>query len=632
MCASGYLWNTTTSLCDLITCPSETVNETVWSATASGVLANGTCVSGYVVFSGDAVSAQVPQRQCQLSGDGQSASWLDQAVDCEASCAIVGCQHNGTCVGNIACSCVAPSYGRYCENAGEPTCAQVSCGDGFCVPGSDENSPATCNCTGTNYQGSTCSDPIDACLSSPCLNEGLCSQTGANTFSCDCTATLFTGLLCQTETITCATTPCANNGACSHPAPNTVTCNCTGTGYTGSSCQTAVVGDCRVSTYSCQNGACDVGGDDTASCNCNGTEYSGARCQVGIDACLSSPCENGGLCVGSGPGTYTCDCTGLKFTGDHCETQTIVCTATSCQNSGLCVQTGVNQILCLCNATGYSGLSCESANLGDCRVTGAGCQNGGQCQVGASNGTATCTCPQRYLGANCNVDLAAIVAVPALLAVTVIVVLLLRWRYPEADNKVVATLVLAVYDFITDCLFVYGQHTYPNGKAIFYAAVAFVAGPMIFNLVMVVVVLSLAVKKNPELEAWLNANYGLTALTLVLSSSQIEVFGLLRAKLFNLKIFSAPISDRTYKTVLALGLLGNVVEDIPQLVLQLIVASNSLDTVVILSIIASSLTIITGVVKRILLFLLVFLSRRSAHRAKMENSQRKTEVVEMIEF
>jgi len=51
------------------------------------------------------------------------------------------------------------------------------------------------------------------------------------------------------------------------------------------------------------------------------------------------------------------------------------------------------------------------------------------------------------------------------------------------------------------------------------------------------------------------------------------------------------------------SLMGNILEDIPQLVIQALAASNTLDTITLLSMVASVLTISSGIIKPLILFL-----------------------------
>jgi len=50
--------------------------------------------------------------------------------------------------------------------------------------------------------------------------------------------------------------------------------------------------------------------------------------------------------------------------------------------------------------------------------------------------------------------------------------------------------------------------------------------------------------------------------------------------------------------------MGNILEDIPQLIIQSLAASNSLDTITLLSMVASVLTISRGIIKHLIFFLI----------------------------
>ena len=50
--------------------------------------------------------------------------------------------------------------------------------------------------------------------------------------------------------------------------------------------------------------------------------------------------------------------------------------------------------------------------------------------------------------------------------------------------------------------------------------------------------------------------------------------------------------------------MGNILEDIPQLIIQSLAASNSLDTITLLSMVASVLTISSGIIKHLIFFLI----------------------------
>ncbi|KZS21868.1 Tolloid 2-like protein, partial [Daphnia magna] len=74
-----------------------------------------------------------------------------------------------------------------------------------------------CDCQ-AGYAGQTCSIPLDACMSSPCLNGGTCATVGPNRqFRCICPAG-FTGNECQNEIQACGGTIYETNGTISFPS------------------------------------------------------------------------------------------------------------------------------------------------------------------------------------------------------------------------------------------------------------------------------------------------------------------------------------------------------------------------------------------------------------------------------
>lgn len=64
---------------------------------------------------------------------------------------------------------------------------------------------------------------IDECESSPCLNDGVCSD-GINGFQCNCSQG-YVGDRCEQDVDECQSNPCLNNGTCEN-LPGSYECKC----------------------------------------------------------------------------------------------------------------------------------------------------------------------------------------------------------------------------------------------------------------------------------------------------------------------------------------------------------------------------------------------------------------------
>lgn len=189
------------------------------------------------------------------------------------------------------------------------------------------------------------------------------------------------------------------------------------------------------------------------------------------------------------------------------------------------------------------------------------------------------------------------------IVVTFAVYFVLRCLYPQANNTVVLSVTLTLYDFVTDCLFVLSQSKSGTSSPIFVASLVFLILPVLFNLVTVGKIFVNSVLHHPEMEKWVKENFTTAAAVAILASTNIEMFLLVHSGLFNLDAFRAPLDEKALKMIAVAGLVGSLLEDIPQLVIQSIAASEVLDTVTFLSIVASILTIFFGMFKRGLMFL-----------------------------
>jgi len=333
-------------------------------------------------------------------------------------------------------------------------------------------------------------------------------------------------------------------------------CVCTGTGYTGVICETEV-DYCESSP--CTNGATCFPGVKTYSCACQ-TGWAGAQCQQDINDCVLGVCKNGGLCTDNGPNNYTCDCGGTGHSGSNCQNDYIDCTSGPC-NSGTCTDTGPGVFTCDCH--------------------------------GVLN-----------FGTQCEFYLPLVLCAPVLLGAVVALYFFMRKKYPQATNSAIFVVALALYDLIADVALV--LTLWQDFSPYFNVLLAFLLVPSLLNFVALGFIIVRAVTVEDEtglaLKRWFSKQSAMLSLAALLSVSQLDVFLVLKANLFHSERFCAPFTEDTIKSVNRGRYLGYFLKEIPQLVIQIMIAQRNLSTVVLLGIFASVLALTFGLLRRTLDF------------------------------
>ncbi len=101
----------------------------------------------------------------------------------------------------------------------------------------DQGGNVRCRCDSPYVDDGTGGCTAAICLQMPCMNNGVCSASGAGR-SCDCSAIDYSGPNCETKIDDCAVTPC-QRGTCTD-GTRSRSCDCSGTGFTGPECGTNV--------------------------------------------------------------------------------------------------------------------------------------------------------------------------------------------------------------------------------------------------------------------------------------------------------------------------------------------------------------------------------------------------------
>ena len=209
-------------------------------------------------------------------------------------------------------------------------------------------------------------DTNNPCLSSPCLNSGMCitlmdDKGVSRGFLCRCTSPQDTGVFCEERNL-CYSNPCLNGGICK-------------TTQTGFTCQCPVTWTGYICNYPAEISRPNL--------NCFDE---GKRCLNG-GSCLKYPEEY----------FYSCKCL-PNYSGSTCEVYEIPknpCSTTNpCLNGGVCIFNPPAYFQCKCMDQ-FIGLNCEKPN--PCLNN----TNEGMCNIDLNTNDYICTCPENVMGKNC---------------------------------------------------------------------------------------------------------------------------------------------------------------------------------------------------------------------------------------
>lgn len=250
-----------------------------------------------------------------------------------------------------------------------------------------------------------CKGPVDinivakcnACLSSPCKNNGTCSQDPVEQYRCTCPYS-YKGKDCTVPINTCVQNPCQHGGTChlSESHRDGFSCSCP-LGFEGQRCEINP-DDCE--DNDCENSATCVDGINNYACVCP-PNYTGELCDEVIDYCVPEMnlCQHEAKCISLDKG-FRCECV-PGYSGKLCETDDDDCAAHKCRHGAQCVD-AVNGYTCIC-PQGFSGLFCEHPPpmvlLQTSPCDQYECQNGAQCIVVQQE--PTCRCPPGFAGPRC---------------------------------------------------------------------------------------------------------------------------------------------------------------------------------------------------------------------------------------
>ncbi|CAJ0918182.1 unnamed protein product, partial [Mesorhabditis belari] len=344
--------------------------------------ASDSCVNGLCV---DTLFA----RQC-ICEPGWTGDVCDVNID---DCATEPCQNGATChdmVNGFSCSCLNGYHGSRCQLVDDHCALQPCRNNASCTNGGPTY---TCACP-LGFEGVHCERNIDECATiGKCHPKGTeACVDGINSFTCQCRPG-YTGQYCETHIDQCASSPCQNNGTCTDFGA-IFKCVCA-RGWTGDRCEIES-GACDLKP--CKNEGRCVNIVSDYFCVCPEASFQsrgiGKDCEVAPNRCLGEPCHNGGVCGDFGS-RVECSCP-KQFTGAGCQFLTEPCALGTCLNNGTCTLKGNGGFKCECPA-GFTGIRCET-NIDEC--ASQPCSLSATCidQIDGFH----CKCPFNVTGPNCD--------------------------------------------------------------------------------------------------------------------------------------------------------------------------------------------------------------------------------------
>ncbi|XP_022103223.1 protein jagged-1b-like [Acanthaster planci] len=314
---------------------------------------------------------------CDANGDKVChEGWTGE--NCQTAICKQGCDSiHGYCNQPGECLCQYGWQGELCDHCSPyPGCVHGSC-----------SSPWQCTCQ-QEWGGMLCDEDFNYCgRHKPCLNDGVCTNSGPNEFTCQCQPG-FHGETCEEAEHPCENRPCGNGGTCLEIGEG-FHCICT-RGWKGDTCQQNI-DDCI--SQPCQNGGECIDGVNSFSCLCT-PQWEGPVCQFDANECMGRPCMHAFACRNR-VGDYLCDCQ-PGWTGKNCDVNVNDCVG-HCINGGTCLDL-VNSFSCVC-LPGFSSIECE-INIDEC--ASSPCKHGGQCIDKVAG--YQCKCAPGFSGTDCQID------------------------------------------------------------------------------------------------------------------------------------------------------------------------------------------------------------------------------------
>ncbi|UZO13547.1 uncharacterized protein OCT59_005044 [Rhizophagus irregularis] len=154
------------------------------------------------------------------------------------------------------------------------------------------------------------------------------------------------------------------------------------------------------------------------------------------------------------------------------------------------------------------------------------------------------------------------------LAVIIVLYVLARRKNPNARNSVIIETCFIMQDIAMDLAFILLK--VKNTPHLFIPTIIFFILPIVINFLLAINIFVSEMAMNPSFNKWVKESPTLSSMCTLFSAIDIQILNTLSSDLFGLRIFSAPLTQRSKKIMLWGVIINIFVEDIPQIIIQVI--------------------------------------------------------------
>lgn len=182
------------------------------------------------------------------------------------------------------------------------------------------------------------------------------------------------------------------------------------------------------------------------------------------------------------------------------------------------------------------------------------------------------------------------------------------WKFttdPDRTLVSVKDVPLALFDIVADALFLHELGQDESLQPLFVAMLVFTVLPIVVNTILLISV-SLDLSRDSNFLEYFQEHKPVFVVVFILSLTNVELLTVLDSRLFNLGALTGRFGSKTRHTLNNYGLLGVLLEDVPQLIIQLVSTTkrNGWSRVTVLCVVASACGILFGFFNNLLTCLL----------------------------